>query len=83
MDFLLEIAALEIAQGKGARGTLRLAPRLQAGPEEGREDRVEMKVQPGLRTGLAVVEAQMLLGVAEGKLDLEAGAVETPEACRR
>ena len=29
-----------------------------------------------LRTGLAIVEAQVLLGITEGKLDLETGAVE-------
>ncbi len=45
---------------------------------------VEVEVQFGLGTGLAFVEAQVLLGVAEGgKLDLEAGAVESEEACRR
>ena len=54
MDFFLEVVAFEIAQGKGAEGTLRLEPDLQAGPEEGREDRVEMEVQFGLRTGLVV-----------------------------
>ena len=31
-----------------------------------------MKVPFGLQAGLAVVEARMLPGVAEGKLDLEA-----------
>ncbi len=38
-----------------------------------------MKMQFVLRTGLAIVEAQVLLGIAEGKLDLEAGSVK---ACR-
>ena len=73
---------LEIAQGKGAEGPLRPEPGLQAGPEEGREADVEMKVLPGLRAGLAVVEVQVLLGIAEGKLDLEAGAVEAEDAFR-
>ena len=35
-----------------------------------------MKMQFVLRTGLAIVEAQVLLGITEGKLDLETGAVE-------
>ena len=83
MDFHLAVAALEVAQGKGAEGTLRLEPGLQAGPEEGRENHIEMKMQFGLRTGLTVVKAQVLLGVAEGKLDLEAGAVAMEDAFRR
>ena len=80
--FFLEIVSLEMAQGKGAEGTLRLEPGLQAGPEEGGEDDVEMKVQFGLGAGLAVLEAQVLLGIAEGKLDLETGAVEPKDAFR-
>jgi len=46
--FLLEVVSLEIVQGKGAEGTLRPEPGLQAGPEEGDEDNVEMEVQLGL-----------------------------------
>ena len=36
-------------------------------------------MQFGLQTNLAVVEAQVLLGVAEGKLNLEAGTVEAED----
>ena len=80
--FLFEVVPLEMAQGKGAEGMLRPGAGLQAGPEEGGEDDVEMKVQFGLGAGLAVVEAQVLLGIAEGKLNLEAGAVQPEEAFR-
>ena len=83
MDFRREIVPLDIAQGKGAEGLLRPQPGLQAGPEERGEDDVAMKVQPGLRTSLAVMEAQVLLGVAEGKRNLEAGPVDPEEAFRR
>ncbi len=55
--FLLEVMPLEIAQGKGAEGTLRVEPGLQVGPEEGSEEDIEMKVQFGQRAGLAVIEA--------------------------
>lgn len=41
-----------------------------------------MEVQFGLRAGLAVVEAQVLLGVAEGKLNLKAGPVEVEDVFR-
>ena len=40
-----------------ALGALRPEPGLQVGSEEGREHNVEVKVLPGLRTGLVVVEA--------------------------
>ncbi|MYC64353.1 MAG: hypothetical protein F4X16_16240 [Caldilineaceae bacterium SB0661_bin_34] len=74
---------LELVPGKGAQGTRRPGAGLQAGPEEGGEDDVEMKVQFGLGTGLAVVEAQVLLGVAKGKFDLETGSVQPQEAFQR
>ena len=69
--------------GKRGRGAAPPESGLQAGPEKSREHHVEMKVWPSLRTGLAIVEAQVLLGIAEGKLDWEAGAMEAKDAFRR
>ena len=57
-----------------------MEPGLQADLEEGGKDNVEVKMQFSLGTGLAIVEAQMQLGVAEGKLDWKAGTVEMEEA---
>ena len=65
--FFLKVVPLDRAQGKGAEGTLRPQPGLQAGPEPGGEDKVAMQMQFGLCAGLAIVEAQMLLGVAAGR----------------
>ena len=56
-----KLCRLEMVQGKGAEGPLRPEPGLQASPEEGGENNAEVEMQFGLRTGLAVVEAQMLL----------------------
>ncbi len=37
VDFDLEVVLLDLVQGKGAQGIVRLEPGLQAGPEEDRE----------------------------------------------
>ena len=37
VDFGLEVALLDLVQGKGAQGIVRLEAGLQAGPEKGRE----------------------------------------------
>ncbi len=81
--FFLEVVALEIAQGKGGKGTLRPKAGLQTRPKEGGEDSVKVEVQFVLRADLTILEAQVLLGIAEGKLNLETGAVETEDAFRR
>ena len=54
LDFRFAVVALAVAQGKGAERTLRLELGLQAGPDEGGENRVEMQMQFGLRTGLTI-----------------------------
>ena len=54
-----------IAQEKGAERPLRPEPGLQADPAKGGEDHIEMEVQFGLCAGLAIIEAQVMLGVVE------------------
>ena len=66
-------------EGKGPRGLVGGQP----DPEERGEDAVEMEVPLGLCAGLAILEAQRRLGVAKGKFDLDAGAVEADEAFQR
>ena len=82
VNFGFEVSSLDLVQGEGARRTVRPDAGLQAGPEEGREHNVEMEVQPGLRPRPAVLETQVLPGIAESKPDLEAGPVEVEEAGR-
>ena len=66
-------------ESRGHSARSRVCRRAQ---KQSREDQVEVEVQFGLRAGLAVVEAQVLLGVAEGKLNWKAGPVEVEDVFR-
>ena len=66
-------------ESRGHSARSRVCRRAQ---KQSREDQVEVEVQFGLRAGLAIVEAQVLLGVAEGKLNWNAGPGEVEEVFR-
>lgn len=80
MNFRLEVSLLGLVQGKEPQGTVRLEPGLQASPEKGGKHNIETEIQFGPRPRLTVVEAQVLLGIAEGKLNLAASPVAVEEA---
>ena len=75
-DHFQEVFQLDVGHGKAVQGALGGMAQLEPGPGQGGQHGVEVEVVAGGGAGLAGGQPQMLLGVAEVELDLEAVAVD-------
>ena len=74
-DQLQEGFELDIGHRKAVQGPVGGLEQFEPGPGQGREHGVDVEVVAGRGAGLAGGQPQVLLGIAEIELDLEAVAV--------